>query len=291
MAGWGAAGDGRYADTLRHGQAAITLAEKGAPQHLWLAVNVAWAGALALGPKDLLQSCTIRIVDSARAAKDDYAVSRAIWTQVLVHRSIPLGVDVRAAAAECLELAQRVGNPTLLARAHAVVGIVQCPDNPAAAGEHFAACEQLARLVNARIFIVYGVLWGAVAASMQNPDAGLRELARALDFHQATATPLGAIRVALRDMLPALAAVGLHRLVVMLDTHLPTVAIIQPEGDAAAVQSARHALGAAETDQAQAQAQAIDFDELLSLLRQELETVTRTRTTLPEQRPQPPINH
>ncbi len=250
-----------------------------------------WAGALALGHEDLLQSYAERIVDSARAAKDDYAVSRAIWTQVLVHRTIPLGIDVRAAAAECLELAQRVGNPTLLARAHAVVGIVQCPDNPEAAGEHFAACEQLARLVNARMFIAYGVLWGAVAASMQNPDAGLRELARALDFHQATATPLGPIRVMFRDMLPALAAVGLHRLVVMLDAHLPTVAIIQPDRDAAAVQSARLALGAAETDQAQAQAQAIDFDKLLSRLRQELETVLRTRTTLPEQRAQPPINN
>lgn len=278
VAGWGAAAASRYDDLLSHGQAAVTLAEAAAPQHLWLALNVAWAGAFALGRHDIRQLCAERIVDTARAANDDYAISRAIWVPVLGHRSEPVDINVRAAVAECFELAQRVGNPTLLARAHILTGIVRCPDDPMDASEHFAAGEQLARLVNARMLTAYGIAFGSVAASLLNPELGLRELLRMLDWHQTTATPMGATRITLRDILPALTDIGLNRLIIILDAHLPTVAVIQPERDSAAVQQASHLLGSVATTQALEQAHAMDFAEVLDLLHEELETVIRYRT-------------
>ena len=274
-AGYGAQQGGRYGETLSHGQAAITLAEANSPRHLWLALNVAVGAALYLGQSDLAAPYLKRLLPSARADGDDYDLSRAWWTPQNFQRTIPIGIDVPAGAAECLALAERVGNPTLLARAHFVNGVALGADNPRAAAQHFAFAERHARLADTRYLISMGIAYTAGAVSLFDPFAAHQELLRLLDWHRSTGIPMGVTRIALRDLLPALSGLGLHRLVAVLDADLPAAALFSPVHVAAAVARAHQALGPVETERARSEARAMDPVEVLAMLRGEVEGALR----------------
>jgi predicted ATPase/class 3 adenylate cyclase len=276
-AGFGAACAGRYDEALSHGESAIRLASANSSRHLWVALHLGWAGALALDLRDRLRGYADGSVRSALALADDYATCRSAWTQLLVHRVISFDIDVEASLDRCLELAQQIGNPTLLARAHILAGIVSCPADPAAGVEHFAIAEELARQVGARLLIGYGMTLGAIARSLQDPAAGLRALLRSLEWHQSGATPHGATHIVLRDLLPALVGMGEHRLVVFLDDHLPGAGLIQPEANARAVTIARDVLGCSGHDPVGG----LSGLEVLGILRHELTSVLDASAALP----------
>lgn len=270
-AGYGAQQSGRYNDTLTHAQAAIAIAEERSPLDLPLALGLAISGAIFLGEMGLATRYLYLIMAAARLTRDDYTISRALWFPLTAHRIVPTDLDTRAAAAECLALAEQVGSPTLLARAHIVNGIVLGGNEPSAASEHFATCERYGRLIDSAYYIAMGVAFGAVSRSMLDPTAGLKELLRALDWHQRTATPMGITRGLFRDLLPALSQLGLHHLVAVLDAHLPPVAMLQPDEANAAVRRAHEVLGPAGTEHARTEGHTLDATNAVALLRREVE--------------------
>ena len=77
----------------------------------------------------------------------------------------------------------------------------------------------------------------------------------------------------MRDLFPALDELGLHRLVVTLDVHVPPHSFFQTAKAAESLEHARQALGSGRGRTTSARARALDFDEILRLLRSELEAV------------------
>jgi hypothetical protein len=84
---------------------------------------------------------------------------------------------------------------------------------------------------------------------------------------------MGIMRIAMRDLFPALDEVGLHRLVVTLDVHVPPHSFFQMEKAAAALDHARQMLGPEDVERTATRARAMDFDDVLKMLRPELEAV------------------
>ena len=272
-AAWGAQQAGRYDDTLGRGEAAIALGKVAAPQDLWIAYFIAVSGALYLGRVDLATYYNNRVVPAARETGDDWAVCRALWCPTMGHTTMRVEIDPVAGADECLALAERSANPSLLARAHLVNGVVTAPGDVAEALEHFAAAEHFARLGEAPHLVGFAKANSAGATAVIDPVGGLKALYDLLEWRQVASVPMGILRGALRDLLPALDELELHRLVVMIDVHVPPYSFFQTAKAAESLEHARQALGSVEVGRASARARALDFDEILRLLRSELEAV------------------
>jgi hypothetical protein len=178
-----------------------------------------------------------------------------------------------AGADECLALAERSANPSLLARAHLVKGVVVAPGDAAKALENFPAAEHFARLGEVPYLIGFAMALAAAATAVADPLGGLKALYDMLEWRQVASVPMGIMRSAMRDLLPAFDEVGLHRLVVTLDVHVPPHSFFQMEKAAAALEHARQMLGPEDVERTATRARATDFDDVLKMLRPELEAV------------------
>ena len=196
----------------------------------------------------------------------------------MMQPTFPTDIDVPAGAAECLAIAERLANPALLARAHLVNGVVSGRRAPELALEHFAAAERFARLAGLRYLIGFALAYAAGARAAFDPNGGLEELLSALDWRQATGVPMGILRITLRDLFPALDGVGLYRLIVILDAHIPAHSFFQPEEAAAAIEHALIMLGPAEVERIRGRAQTMGFDEVLALLSPQIQTALLSST-------------
>ena len=106
----------------------------------------------------------------------------------------------------------------------------------------------------------------------------MKELLRALDWQHATGSPMGIIQALLRDLFPAFVQLGLHELVIVLDGHLPPVALLGPERAAAAVTAAVNTLGADTADRLRSR-EKLTSGALLDLLRAHVEAGIATETS------------
>lgn len=272
-AGYGAQQGGRYADALRHGEVAAKAARASSVDVVWLTHALAASGALFLGLREKSQEHLTGVIDSARATTDPYSISRALWFPLTAHRVIDSGMDVRAGAAEAFDLAHEVGNPTLLARAHLVNGIVAGVEDPAEVLRHLAASEQYAGAVGSRYLVGTAIIYGAAVVAVNDPMGGLKELLRALDWNHSTGSPTGILRALLRDLLPPLDELGLFPLVVLLDAYLPLVAMMGAARVEAAVEHAQQELGPEQTEALQRRGRSASDADVLALLRVEVEAV------------------
>ncbi len=193
----------------------------------------------------------------------------AIWAPLMMQPMFATDIDVPAGASECLAIAQRLASPSLLARAHLVNGVVAGRREPELAFEHFAEAERIARGAGLRVQIGFAMAYAAGARAVGDPNGGLAELLRALN--EATGVPMGILRITLRDQFPALVGRGLHRLVVILDAQIPAHAFFQPEVAAAALEHACTTLGATEVEHVRRQANTMEFDAVLALVKSEVQ--------------------
>jgi hypothetical protein len=271
-AGWGAQQAARSLEALRHGLAAIALAERHAPEQRWIAHYVALGGALYSGDMVATKRHLELIVPTARETGDDYVVSRALWAPIMLARALPTGIDVGEAVAEALDLARRRGAPSMLARGHILSGVVRGPTDPAGAIDDFAVAEEHARLARSPYLIGFAMAYTAGAMSSVDPVGAFQRVLDTLEWHRGIGAPMGIARITLRDLLPSLAAAGQHRLVALLDAHLPAVSFFQFDEVLAAVDEAHRALGP-EFAHAQAEGRDATASDVLAALQEALQTL------------------
>jgi hypothetical protein len=173
----------------------------------------------------------------------------------------------------CLELSREVGSARCIANAYWTEGVTYADIDAQRAVSALEAGAAVAKAADARFLI--GLLPGYVAMvrANLNPVAGLTAFVESFRYLRASGNRLG-IRVLLRNMIPAFAAVGRQDLVARIDgAALPFC--IRPERVGQSCTEAREGLGDERYEQLRDEGGALSDDDLVELVCREVEHIAQ----------------
>ena len=224
---------------------------------VWLAGAVGYRGRIAEARA---------LAEAARAEADrlgpefDFDGAEALW--ILCSAGYLIGRPDYALASELLSFARRLGNARAIAGGLIQVGIAE-PD-PVRGAALLAEARDLAARTrdNFRNGLATGWL-GALQAEV-DPRRGLVAIRGVLDLARRTGSGLLTLTIP-RSYFGAFAALGRYSVIAVLDGVVPNTAI-HPAAAAAAIDSARNALGVGRYDELKRQGSAMTVDDVAEFL-------------------------